>query len=91
MTDRPSKQESHRGASDWLERRRAAIDVAQAEGFGSFELDLTTGEANYSEGLRRILAVPDGLALTGELFYERILASDRDVLADAVDRARRNS
>jgi diguanylate cyclase (GGDEF)-like protein/PAS domain S-box-containing protein len=91
MTDRPSKQQSHRGASDWLELQRAAIDVAQAEGFGSFELDLTTGEAHYSEGLRRILAVPDGLALTGELFYERIHPSDRDVLADAVDRARRDS
>jgi hypothetical protein len=77
MTDRPSKQESHRGASDWLELQRAAIDVAQAEGFGTFELDLTTGEAHYSEGLRRILAVPEGLALTRELFYERIHPVDR--------------
>jgi diguanylate cyclase (GGDEF)-like protein/PAS domain S-box-containing protein len=89
MTDRPSKQQSHRGASDWLELQRAAIDVAQAEGFGSFELDLTTGEAHYSEGLRRILAVPKELALTRELFYERVHPSDRDVLADAVERARR--
>jgi diguanylate cyclase (GGDEF)-like protein/PAS domain S-box-containing protein len=90
MTDRPSKQQSHRGASDWLELQRAAVDVAQPEGFGSFELDLTTGEAHYSEGLRRILAVPKELALTGELFYERIHPSDRDVLADAVERARRD-
>src|SRR5581483_7087976 len=90
MTDRPSKQELHRGASDWLELQRAAIDVAQAEGFGSFELDLTTGEAHYSEGLRRILAVPDGVALTRELFYERIHPADRDVVTSAVERARRD-
>jgi diguanylate cyclase (GGDEF)-like protein/PAS domain S-box-containing protein len=90
MTDRPSKQQLHRGASDWLELQRAVIDVAQAEGFGSFELDLKTGEAHYSEGLRRILAVPEGLALTRELFYERIHPTDRDVVTSAVERARRD-
>ncbi len=90
MTERPSQQELHRGASDWLELQRAAVDIAQAEGFGSFELNLKTGEFNYSDGLRRILAVPDGLALTSELFYERINPADRDVVASAVEHARRD-
>jgi diguanylate cyclase (GGDEF)-like protein/PAS domain S-box-containing protein len=86
MTDRPSKPKSHRGANDWLELERAA----EAEGFGSFELDLTTGEAQYSEGLRRILAMPEGLALTRELFYERTHPADRDVVMSAAERARRD-
>src|SRR5581483_8031950 len=90
MTERPSQQELYRGASDWLELQRAAVDIAQAEGFGSFELNLKTGEFNYSDGLRRILAVPDGLALTSELFYERINPADRDVVASAVEHARRD-
>jgi diguanylate cyclase (GGDEF)-like protein/PAS domain S-box-containing protein len=88
MTDRPSKQEPHRGASDWLELQPAGIDAVQAEGFGSFELDLTTGGAHYSEGVRRILAMPDGLALTRDSFYERIDPADRDVVTSAIERAR---
>jgi diguanylate cyclase (GGDEF)-like protein/PAS domain S-box-containing protein len=90
MTGRPSTPEPNRGASDWLELQRAGIDVAQAEGFGSFELDLRTGDAHYSEGLRRILGVPDGLALTRELFYDRIVPADRDVVTSAIERARRD-
>ncbi|HSC01742.1 MAG TPA: diguanylate cyclase, partial [Solirubrobacteraceae bacterium] len=83
MTDRPS-QKRIRGASERLDLQRAA----RAEGFGSFELDLTTGGAHYSEGLRRILGVPEELALTGELFYERIHPEDREIFDLAVDRAR---
>jgi diguanylate cyclase (GGDEF)-like protein/PAS domain S-box-containing protein len=87
---RPSQQELHRGASDWLELQRAGFDIAQPEGFGSFELNLKTGEFNYSEGLRRMLAVPEGVALTSELFYERVDPTDRDVVTSAVERARRD-
>jgi diguanylate cyclase (GGDEF)-like protein/PAS domain S-box-containing protein len=85
MTDRPT-QNRQRGASERLDLQRAA----QAEGFGSFELDLKTGDAHYSDGLRRILAVPDELALTGELFYERIHPEDRDMVDQAIERARRD-
>src|SRR5579859_7123214 len=88
MTDRPSEQELHRGAKDWPQLQRAGIDIAQAEGFGSFELDLKTGDAHYSEGLRRILDVPEYLALTSELFSERIHPADRDVVRSAIERAR---
>jgi diguanylate cyclase (GGDEF)-like protein/PAS domain S-box-containing protein len=66
------------------------MDSGQSEGFGSFELDLKTGSAHYSEGLRRILAVPEELALTGELFYERIHPADREVVEKAIERARRD-
>ncbi len=85
MTDRPS-QKRQRGASERLDVQRAA----QAEGFGSFELDLKTGDAHYSDGLRRILAVPDELALTRELFYERIHPEDREMVDQAIERARRD-
>ena len=64
------------------------MDVAQPEGFGSFELDLRTGDAHYSDGLRRILAVPDELALTRELFYERIHPEDRELVQSAEESAR---
>ncbi|MGN6869767.1 MAG: putative bifunctional diguanylate cyclase/phosphodiesterase [Solirubrobacteraceae bacterium] len=84
MTDRPS-QNRKRGASEPLIQR-----AAQAEGFGSFELDLTTGEAHYSDGLRRILGVPDELELTRELFYERIHPEDREIVDRAVEAARRH-
>jgi diguanylate cyclase (GGDEF)-like protein/PAS domain S-box-containing protein len=89
MMDRPSEQR-YRGASDLLALQRAALDVGPAEGFGSFELDLKTGDAHYSEGLRRILAVPDELALTAELFNERIHPDDRDLVQGAIENARRD-
>jgi diguanylate cyclase (GGDEF)-like protein/PAS domain S-box-containing protein len=85
MTDRPS-QKRKRGASERLDLQRAA----QAEGFGSFELDLKTADAHYSEGLRRILGVPQGIALTRESFYERIHPEDREIVDRAVERARRD-
>src|SRR6185312_14419102 len=83
MTDRPS-QKRQRGASERLDLQPAA----QAEGFGSFELDLKTGDAHYSEGLRRILAVPEELALTRELFFERIHSEDREIVDRAFEGAR---
>jgi diguanylate cyclase (GGDEF)-like protein/PAS domain S-box-containing protein len=85
MTDRPSQKQA-RGASERLDLQRAA----QAEGFGSFELNLTTGEAHYSDGLRRILGVPEELALTSALFYERIHLEDRQIVDRAIERARRD-
>jgi diguanylate cyclase (GGDEF)-like protein/PAS domain S-box-containing protein len=66
------------------------MGIAQTEGFGSFELDLKTGAAHYSDGLRRILAVPEGLALTRELFYERIHPEDRALAEQAIEQARRD-
>jgi len=61
----------------------------QSEGFGSFELDLQTGEARYSPGLRRILAAPDELALTSGLVLECVHPEDRDVVERALERAGR--
>lgn len=66
------------------------MGIAQTEGFGSFELDLKTGAAHYSDGLRRILAVPEDLALTRELFYERIHPEDRALAEQAIEHARRD-
>jgi diguanylate cyclase (GGDEF)-like protein/PAS domain S-box-containing protein len=88
MTDRPSQQEPHRGARDRLSPQRAANAVAPPEQFCSFELDLETGEICYSEGLRRILAVPEELALTRQLLLERAHAEDRDVVQTALERTR---
>jgi diguanylate cyclase (GGDEF)-like protein/PAS domain S-box-containing protein len=85
MTDRPPQQQQHRGAS--ASRRPAT--VVRPEGFGSFELDLRTGQASYSEGLRRILGVPEDVALTRELFLERVHPEDRDVVQAALGRAER--
>ncbi|MGB8877435.1 MAG: diguanylate cyclase, partial [Solirubrobacteraceae bacterium] len=56
-------------------------------GFGSFELDLATGEARYSPGLRRILAAPDHVALTSGLVLERVHPEDREVVERALDRS----
>ncbi len=56
-------------------------------GFGSFELDLATGEARYSPGLRRILAAPDHVALTSGLVLERVHPEDREVVERALERS----
>jgi diguanylate cyclase (GGDEF)-like protein/PAS domain S-box-containing protein len=61
----------------------------QSAGFGSFELDLKTGEARYSPGLRRILGAPDELALTSGLILERVHPEDREVVEQALERAGR--
>jgi diguanylate cyclase (GGDEF)-like protein/PAS domain S-box-containing protein len=89
MTDRPSQQQPHRGARDRRALTRAASDAAPPERFCSFELDLESGEICYSEGLRRILAVPDELALTRDLLLERAHTEDRDVVQAALERTRR--
>jgi diguanylate cyclase (GGDEF)-like protein/PAS domain S-box-containing protein len=75
------------------ERARSEKLLTQAEqaaDTGSFELDLDTGDANFSAGLRRILAVPDELPLTPELFLERVHPEDRDLVQTALERARRD-
>ncbi|MBV9804927.1 MAG: PAS domain S-box protein, partial [Solirubrobacterales bacterium] len=75
------------------ERARSEKLLTQAEqaaDTGSFELDLQTGEANFSAGLRRILAVPDELPLTRELFLSRVHPEDRDLVQGALERARRD-
>ena len=60
----------------------------QNEGFGSFELDLTSCEASCSPGLRRILAAPDGLELTPALVLERVHPEDREVVERSLERSR---
>jgi diguanylate cyclase (GGDEF)-like protein/PAS domain S-box-containing protein len=89
MTDRPSEQQHH-GANERPEFRRAATNPERVEGFGSFELDLTTGEARYSAGLRRILAVPAEMELTRGRFLERVHPEDREVVETALELARRD-
>jgi diguanylate cyclase (GGDEF)-like protein/PAS domain S-box-containing protein len=89
MTDRPSEQQHH-GANERPEFRRAATNPARVEGFGSFELDLTTGEARYSAGLSRILAVPAEMELTRGRFLERVHPEDRELVETALERARRD-
>lgn len=67
---------------------RPVENTEHSEGFGSFELDLQTGEARYSPGLRRILAAPEELALTSGLVLECVHPEDRDVVERALERAR---
>src|ERR1700760_5198010 len=90
MTDRPSEKAKQSGATARRGRPRVAADSLRTEGFGSFELDLPTGEARYSEGVRRILAAPADAALTRELLLERVHPEDRDVLEAALARTRRD-
>src|ERR1700757_4689797 len=89
MTARPSEQQ-HRGAYERLELLGAATDPTRTEGFGSFEHDLSTGESSYSAGLRQILGVPDGKALTHKRFLSRVHAEDRALVAAALERAVRD-
>src|ERR1700733_15380197 len=70
-----------------MERPPKHHEYEHGEAFGSFELDLTTGEARYSPGLRRILGAPDDVALSSGLVLERVHPEDREVL----ERARRRS
>ncbi|HTU85378.1 MAG TPA: EAL domain-containing protein [Solirubrobacteraceae bacterium] len=68
---------------------RPSNNTEQSEGFGSFELDLRTGEARYSQGLRRILAAPEEPALTSALILERVHPEDRELVERALERAGR--
>jgi len=68
---------------------RPSENTEQSEGFGSFELDLWTGEARYSPGLGRILGAPEELALTSGLILERVHPEDREVVEHALERAGR--
>jgi diguanylate cyclase (GGDEF)-like protein/PAS domain S-box-containing protein len=86
MTDRPSEQH-HRGAYERLESQGAAAYPTRTEGFGSFELDLSNGESSYSAGLRQIMGVPEGTALTRKRFLSRVHAEDRPLVTAALERA----
>jgi diguanylate cyclase (GGDEF)-like protein/PAS domain S-box-containing protein len=65
-------------------------DAERAGGIGSFELDLETGDAQYSPGLRRILAAPADVPLTRELVLKRVHDEDRELVEDALERTRRD-
>jgi diguanylate cyclase (GGDEF)-like protein/PAS domain S-box-containing protein len=65
----------------------AEIDPTPA--FGTFELDLESGEARCSSGLRRILAAPAEVTLTSELLLERVHPEDREVVERALERGHR--
>jgi diguanylate cyclase (GGDEF)-like protein/PAS domain S-box-containing protein len=68
---------------------RPLQETEQSEGFGSFALDLQTGEARYSSGLRRIFAAPEQLELSSRLVLERVHPEDRKVVERALERSRR--
>jgi len=70
-----------------MERPPKQNEYEYGGGFGSFELDLTTGEARYSPGLRRILAAPEDAALTSGLVLERVHPEDREVVQRALERS----
>jgi diguanylate cyclase (GGDEF)-like protein/PAS domain S-box-containing protein len=90
MMPRPSHQQpQNRGASEFLVPQRPDVDAEQCERFGSFELDLESGEARYSSGLRQILGAPDEVALSTELLLERVHPDDRQVVERALERGRR--
>jgi diguanylate cyclase (GGDEF)-like protein/PAS domain S-box-containing protein len=69
---------------------RPSEHTEQSEGFGSFELDLQTGDARYSSGVRAIFAAPDELELSSELVLERVHTEDRAVVEHALERSRRD-
>jgi diguanylate cyclase (GGDEF)-like protein/PAS domain S-box-containing protein len=68
---------------------RPSDNTENSEGFGSFELDLRTGETRYSPGLGRILGAPEELALTSGLILERVHPEDRELVEHALARAGR--
>jgi diguanylate cyclase (GGDEF)-like protein/PAS domain S-box-containing protein len=72
-----------------MERPPKHHEYEHGEGFGSFELDLKTGEAHYSPGLRRILAAPGDIALTSALVLDRVHPEDREVVQRALDGSNR--
>ena len=73
MTEPPSKNHEEPGTRD------ARAPVA------GFELDLESGEARYSSGLRRILAAPDDVALSTELVLDRVHPEDRETVQRALE------
>jgi diguanylate cyclase (GGDEF)-like protein/PAS domain S-box-containing protein len=89
MTDRPPQHEQHAGAGEQRGTQSVAGEIPRPEGFGSFELDLETGGAHFSAGLRRMLCVPAEHPLTPGLVLERVHPDDRDIVAAALERARR--
>ena len=86
MTGRPYKP--HRVVSEWPELQRLLTDAEQAAGTGSFELELDTGNAHFSAGLRRIFATPRDVELTRELVLERVDPEDRELVEKSFESAR---
>ncbi len=86
MTGRPYKP--HREVSEWPELQRLLTDAEQAARTGSFELELDTGNAHFSAGLRRIFATPPDVDLTRELVLERVDPEDRELVEKSFESAR---
>jgi diguanylate cyclase (GGDEF)-like protein/PAS domain S-box-containing protein len=89
MMDRPSKHQQNPGAIEGIELRSTSPDGECPGEFGGFELDLETGEASYSPGVRRILAAPVEVALTSGLVLARVHPEDREMVERALERSRR--
>lgn len=74
-----------------LARSEALLSGAEeAAEAGSFERDLSTSEAKYSAGFRRIIAAPPKIELDDRLLLERIHPDDRALLDQAIAIARRD-
>jgi diguanylate cyclase (GGDEF)-like protein/PAS domain S-box-containing protein len=58
-----------------------------ATGAGSFARDLTTSEARYSAGFRRIFAAPPGLELDRDVLLERVHPDDRELIDESLELA----
>jgi diguanylate cyclase (GGDEF)-like protein/PAS domain S-box-containing protein len=87
--ERERAEERARLREDRLARSEALLrEAEQAAGSGSFERDLETGHAEYSEGMCRVLGVPAGVELTTELLLDHVHPDDRALLrAHLVDSA----
>ena len=60
-------------------------EAEQAAGSGSFERDLGSGNAEYSDGMCRVLGVPPGVELTTEALLAHVHPEDRTVLMNAFE------
>ncbi len=65
-------------------RMRAAQDAAQ---FGVFDLNVLTGELNWSEGSYLLYGLEPGTIITPELHTSLIVPEDRDLVNEALARA----
>ena len=80
-----------RHSEQQLARSEVLLSEAErAAGSGSFELDLRTGNTEYSVGLHRLLAAPADFHLTPDLLLERFHPDDRAEAQDALTRAARD-
>ncbi len=90
--ERERAEERARMREDRLARSEALLrEAEQAAGSGSFERDLESGQAEYSDGLRRVLGLPAGVELTTEALLEHIHPDDRPVILAALEPVGRRS